>query len=184
MRALMVTLGLMSGVAFADDVEVSDCIIQEVLPGKHMTGAFVTFDNETDKPIILEKATITSLSDHVELHEMLHEDGVMKMQQIKQFELQSGKTVFKKGGYHVMIMNIADQPEVGSEHEMTFTFANGETASCDAEVLSVEAVMEHFSDEHGEMNHSHEHNHGDKEHHGGDKDHHHDGDKEGHKHES
>lgn len=176
MRTLLVTLGLMSGAAFAADVQVNDCIIQEVLPGKHMTGAFVTFDNETDKPVILEKATVISLSDHVELHEMVHKDGVMKMQQIKQFELQPGKTAFKKGGYHVMIMNIADLPEVGSEHEMTFTFANGETASCDAEVLSVEAVMEHFSDEHGEMNH--EHDHGDMEHH------HHDGGKEGHKHES
>ena len=176
MRVLIITLGLISGAAFAEDVEVEDCIIQEVLPGKHMTGAFVTFDNEMDQPVVLEKATIESLSDHVELHEVTHQDGVMKMQEIKQLELQPGETAFKKGGYHVMVMDITNAPEIGSEYEMTFTFANGETASCEAEVLSVDDVMAHFGDEHSDMDHNHDH---------GQMNHHHDDeDKEGHKHES
>lgn len=175
MRKIIVALALVSVTALADELEVNDCIIQEVLPGKNMTGAFVTFDNETDQPVVLEKAAIPSLSDHVELHEMAHQDGVMKMQQIKQLELRPGETIFKKGGYHVMVMDIKDVPEVGSEHEMAFTFANGETVSCEAEVLSVEEVMEHFGDKHDEMNHNHDHD---------DMDHHHNDDKEGHKHES
>ncbi|MBV7435562.1 copper chaperone PCu(A)C [Cardiobacteriaceae bacterium TAE3-ERU3] len=189
MRTLMITLGLVSGLAFADDVDVNDCIIQEVLPGKHMTGAFVTFDNETEQPVVLEKAAIASLSDHVELHEMAHQDGVMKMQEIKQLELQPGETAFKKGGYHVMVMDIAKAPEIGSEYEMTFTFANGKTASCEAEVLSVDDVMEHFGGKHGDMDHNHEHSdmdhshkHGDMEH--SHEHHHDDADHKGHKHES
>lgn len=181
MRKLVLTVALLSGAAFAEQVEVDDCLIQEVLPGKHMTGAFVTFDNQTDHDVVLEAAAVPSISEHVELHEMKHQDGVMKMQEIEQFTLPPGKTAFKKGGYHVMITKIADLPEVGSEHEITFTFADGETASCTAKVASVDDVMAHFDDEKGEM------------HHGDDKHHDHEGMKhhentdaaqEGHKHHS
>lgn len=157
MRKLMITLALVSSAALADNVEVDNCIIQEVLPGKHMTGAFMTFENETDQPVVLEKAAINSISDHVELHEMKHEDGVMKMQEIQHYELAPGETAFKKGGYHVMVMDVAEAPEVGSEHEIVFTFANGETVSCEAEVLSVDDVMAHFGQDEEEMHHHHDH---------------------------
>lgn len=175
MRKIVMALTLLSGAALADGVDAENCIIQEVLPGKHMTGAFVTFDNETDHPVILEKAEIASVSDHVELHEMAHENGVMKMQEIKQYELPPGETAFEKGGYHVMIMDIENIPEIGSEHEMTFTFESGETVSCEAQVLSVDEVMEHFKDQNGDM----KHDHSDMHHHDHDST-----DKGGHKHNS
>lgn len=144
MRKLLITMALASATAMAADVQVSDCIIQEVLPGKHMTAAFATFDNKGDQPVILKKAAVDSISDHVELHEMVHHDGVMKMQQIMEYQLEPGETFFKKGGYHVMILDIEKAPEIGSEHNITFTFADGQTAQCEAKVLSVDDVMKHF----------------------------------------
>ncbi|UJF25401.1 copper chaperone PCu(A)C [Suttonella sp. R2A3] len=144
MRKLAVAILLASGLAQAADVSVSDCVIQEVLPTKMMTGAFVTFNNESDKDIALVSAEIPSISDKIELHEMAVVDGVMKMQEIKQYDLTPGEHQFKKGGYHVMIMGIKEAPEVGSEHEMTFNFADGESVSCQAPVYSIDQVMEHF----------------------------------------
>lgn len=175
MRNLFMAVLLVSGAALAADVEVSDCVIQEVMPGMDMTGAFVTLDNETDQPVVLKKASVDSVSQHVELHKMAHENGVMVMEEMPEYVLKPGKSQFKKGGNHIMIMDIAEAPEVGSEHEMTFEFANGDKGVCLAAVKSVADVTALYGDAQGEHHHhddanmehkhgtmkmEHDHNHG------------------------
>ena len=48
---------------------VDNCVIQEVLPGKAMTGAFVTFHHQGPAVDIIA-AEIPSITSHVELHSM------------------------------------------------------------------------------------------------------------------
>ena len=146
LTASLLALSLCSGLAQADEVSstttVSDCVIQEVLPGRAMTGAFVTFNHQGD-PIEILESLIPSISDQVELHQMTMVDNVMTMGPLQDTTLEAGQRFFRKGGDHVMIMKIPEDkiPKIGDTHSMTFKFSDGTTATCDALVKSLDDVM-------------------------------------------
>ena len=139
MKKILILGALVSGAAMAaGDLQVSNCLIQEVIPGKQMTGAFFDIENkgkDADK--------ITS---HVELHEMIHKDGKMEMSQIQEYDVTPGLHHFKKGGYHVMLMQIDKKnfPKVGESYPLEFKLGNGETLKCDAKTITVKEAIEHF----------------------------------------
>ena len=145
MKKILILGALISSAAMAaGDVSVSNCLIQEVIPGKQMTGAFFDIENkgkEADK--------ITS---HVELHEMIHKDGKMEMSQIQEYNVTPGSVHhFKKGGYHVMLMQIEEKnfPKVGETYPLELKLSNGETLKCDAKTITVKEAIEHFKVEDG-----------------------------------
>ena len=127
---------------------VSDCVIQEVLPGRAMTGGFVTFEHQGEPVEILE-ALIPSITDHVELHEMSMVHNVMTMGPLQDTSLSEGQRFFRKGGDHVMIMSIPEDkiPQIGETHTMTFNLSNGTSISCDALVKSLDDVMKEHAAE-------------------------------------
>lgn len=122
---------------------VDNCVIQEVLPGKAMTGAFVTFHHQGPAVDIIA-AEIPSITSHVELHSMELKDHVMTMIPLTNPSLEAGIREFKKGADHVMLMSIPEDklPRVGETHTMTFKFSNGTEASCDAMVKSIDEIMQ------------------------------------------
>lgn len=143
-------------------VSVSDCVIQEVIPPKRMTGAFLNLHNEGDKAAVLVSATAPTVTEHVELHEMAVVDGVMSMREIPQYDVTPGDHAFVKGGYHVMLMSIDNPPKVGETHEIDLQFEDGSELSCEAKVLSVDEVMELYGVKGGhDHGHHHDHKHDD-----------------------
>jgi copper(I)-binding protein len=59
----------------------------------------------------------------VELHEMKMDGGVMKMKAIERLPLPAGQTVaLKPGGYHVMLMGLAQPLNAGDSIPVTLTF--------------------------------------------------------------
>ena len=70
------------------------------------------------------------------LHASVEKDGVMSMNHMDQVPLAKGGTVsFAPGGNHVMVFELADTLAVGGTTEVTLTFANGDKASFNAEIL-------------------------------------------------
>ena len=142
----LLALSLSSGLALAADTSstttVTDCVIQEVLPGRTMTGAFVTFNHQGEAVEIIE-SLIPTVSEQIELHQMDMVDNVMTMGPLQNTTLEAGQRFFRKGGDHVMVMNIPEDkiPQIGETHTMTFKFSNGTTASCEALVKSLDDVM-------------------------------------------
>lgn len=58
-----------------------------------------------------------------ELHEHLHADGVMKMQQVQSVEIPAGGEVkFAPMGHHVMLFNLKQQAKDGERFPLTLTF--------------------------------------------------------------
>lgn len=133
---------------------LQDCVIQEVLPNKQMTAAFFTLYHEGE-PKHLVAAEIPSVTQTVELHTMVMDGEVMKMQQIPSYTVQAGENRFVKGGHHLMLMSIETIPSVGSVHQIRLRFDDGEVQMCDAEVLSVDAVIERFRSQLGESTMTH-----------------------------
>lgn len=75
----------------------------------------------------LESAT-SPLSELIELHQHLHEDGVMKMRPIKTpLIINPGETVeFKPGGLHIMLFKMKEKKKTGESYPLTLKFADGE----------------------------------------------------------
>lgn len=150
MTLLLAALLMTSSQAFAEDkttTTLENCAIQEVLPGKNMTGAFVTFQHK-GPTVDIVAAEIPTVTSHVELHSMEMKDNVMTMIPLTNPKLEEGTREFKKGADHVMVMSIPEDkiPKVGETHAMTFKFSNGTQATCDAIVKSVDQVMKEAKD--------------------------------------
>ena len=141
MKKSLLLLTLVCGHAFAA-TQLTDCVIQEVIPGKDMTGAFLTFTHEGEA-VDIASVAIPSITDSVELHQMVMKGDVMEMSPLQDRSIAAGERRFKKGADHLMLMNIAPDkfPKKGDTHTITVTFSDNSTASCAAEVKSVEEVI-------------------------------------------
>lgn len=81
--------------------------------------------------------------DDMEMSEGSHDDtgdmdmgGMMTMQEMEDgLALSGGETVsFEPGGYHVMLIDLADPLEVGDEFELTLEFENADSTTVTVEV--------------------------------------------------
>lgn len=121
-----------------DGVMLQNCVIQETIPGAKHTGAFLNIHKMSEKELALVAAQVPSITDHVEIHEMIMKDGTMKMQKIEKYDLEEGDNLFKKGGYHIMLMGLAGKTvKVGEKHNITLKFSDDSEKTCEAEVKSV-----------------------------------------------
>lgn len=146
--------------AIAAHTELKDCVIQEVLPGKNMTGAFVRFVHH-GAPVELVRVEMPSVSPRIELHSMKMKDGVMEMARMTDLKLSEGERRFRKGGDHVMLFDIAQNPAISSTHTMTVYFSDSTQAHCQAVVKSVREVMKDAGIDAAPA-HDHNHDHGHK----------------------
>ncbi|WP_321393445.1 copper chaperone PCu(A)C [Emcibacter sp.] len=86
----------------------------------------------------------TLLSARAELHEHIHDNGVMKMRQVDHVDVAAGETVmFRPGGYHVMIFDVQKKLSEGDSFPMTLTFEHGGDIEVTAHVMKQAPLAEH-----------------------------------------
>ncbi len=142
--------------------QLSDCVIQAPIPGKHMTGAFLQIKRHSDMATTITKVEVPSITTQAELHTMTMKDNVMSMSPMTDLTLK-GERTFRKGGDHIMLMQIPHDklPKAGETHTITMHFADNSSASCEAIVKTPEEIIKaakataHSSEQH----HTHEHGH-------------------------
>ncbi len=123
-----------------NSVELSNCAIQELIPGAQATGSFLTITKNDDTPLSLVAAKIPAITDHVELHEMIMKDNKMIMSEIKEYPLKKGDNIFKKGGYHIMLLDVAKPVKAGEKYDVTLMFSDGSEKTCNALVKTVKEL--------------------------------------------
>jgi periplasmic copper chaperone A len=70
-----------------------------------------------------------------ELHEHIHADGLMKMQQVQTVVIPAGGEVkFEPMGYHVMLFNLKQQAKDGERFPLTLTFEKAGTVEVEIAV--------------------------------------------------
>lgn len=159
LAATGLVLGMLQGCAtpttaptsHSSPTQLTHCVIQEVLPGRHATGAYLRIHHQ-GKPVDIVKAEVPSLSSRVELHSMEMRNQVMLMRPMTNLRLPAGERVFQKGGDHVMLFDIKQPPAIGSLHTLRLHFSNGSSASCTATVKSFQELV-------GQQKHTHTHTH-------------------------
>jgi copper(I)-binding protein len=108
-------------------VVVSSIYVQPPFPGRDIAAGFFSLTNNGEDDRLVSVSS--PISENVEIHNHIEEDGVMKMRRIDGVDLPSGETVnFKPGSYHIMMFG-ANIPENAEEVSVTLTYENAAPAT-------------------------------------------------------
>lgn len=112
----------MTALAVAADapVEVSEAWVRATVPGQPVGAAYASI---TARAAVRLTGVRAPVAKTVELHEMKHEGGVMKMRSLKEVRIAAGETVkLEPGGLHVMFFGLKGPLEAGGSVPLTFEF--------------------------------------------------------------
>ena len=164
---------LFSSVAMAESFKLGDIVIdspyaRSTPPMAPVGGGFMTITNNGDKDDTLISGKST-FSKALEIHEMLMQDGIMKMAELQDgLVIPAGESVvLKPGSYHLMFIQLEEQLKPDERRKVSLTFKHA--GSLEVEFLVKDILkMNHGSMDHSKMKHdkkSHEAmKHGDMEH--------------------
>lgn len=96
-----------------------------------------------------------SIAGTVEVHEVVMQDGMMRMQEVAGIPFPAGEPVaLEPGGYHIMLMGMPAVLEAGTDVDVTLRFASGDeliiTATVRASTMPDEPDMDHGDMGHGQ----------------------------------
>ncbi len=135
--SLVAILLLSTNLTFAKGMSVDAPYVREVPPGQMTSASFLTIKNASDKDVSLIKAS-SDVAKNVELHEHVHDNGMMKMRQVKEIKIPAnGKTVLKPGGYHIMLIGLTRKIKAGDMIDIELEFNNGDKQAIKAEVKKI-----------------------------------------------
>ncbi len=139
------------GAAHAE-IKISSPKSYETAEGMQVGMSGMTIENTGDVAEKLVGAT-SPVCDHVEIHEMKDDNGIMKMRKVEDgLEIPAGgKLVLESGSYHFMLMGLKEPLKAGSTIGIDVDFASGEKQHVDVPVVSRMEKMDH------KMNHMDHH---------------------------
>lgn len=144
---------LFAGPGTAHDYAIADLHIghpwARALPPVAPTGAaYMIIENRGEQADTLTDVR-TPVAGHAEVHEHIHQDGLMKMQQVENLSLPAGESVrFAPGGYHIMLFNLKQPLSAGERFPMTLYFEH-------AGQLEVEVAIEEQAPAETQSEHHH-----------------------------
>jgi periplasmic copper chaperone A len=129
-----VTLLAFAAAPVIAQVTVTDAWVRGTVPGQKGTGAFMKLTSATDAILLSAASPVASV---VEIHEMAHEGGMMRMRAIGELKLPAGKPVeLRPGSYHVMMMDLKQPLKEGETVPVTLTFRDASGKKTSLEVAA------------------------------------------------
>lgn len=108
-------------------VTAHDAWVREPAPNRTQTALFVIVENAGTSARSIIKAT-SDAAENVELHEMLRDNGMMRMSPVKSIEVPAGgKAELKPGGLHIMLFGLKQHPTGGDTIRVNLTLDDGTT---------------------------------------------------------
>lgn len=153
--AFSLGLACLSGIASAADVSVEGAYARAVPPTAENSAAFMKLVNRGDKDVALVGAS-SSVSGTAELHNHIHDNGVMRMRQVSEIVIPAGGSVeLMPGSYHVMLIGLKQPLKPGDPVALTLKFNDGDTQKVDlqAQKIKMAMPMQHMNMDHQQMNH-------------------------------
>jgi copper(I)-binding protein len=133
---------LPTGFACAEEYSVGDVNIarpwsMELPPNAPTIAAYFQIHNSGRQPDRLLGAD-TPIAGKAQLHEHVHANAMMKMQQVPGVDIPAGgDALFAPMGYHVMLLDLADKPALveGKRFPLNLHFENAGDVTVQVEVL-------------------------------------------------
>lgn len=120
--SFLAALVLLGSAAAHAEVTVAEPWVRATVPAQKATGAFMQLESDADARLVSAASPVAGV---VEIHEMLMDKDVMKMNRIPGLDLPAGKDVeLEPGGYHVMLMDLKAQVKEGDQVPVTLTVEN------------------------------------------------------------
>jgi copper(I)-binding protein len=137
---LFTSLMFISNFALANSIIIENAYVRATPPHTKNSAAFMVIHNSLNKEIKLVSAS-SEIAQRVELHEHIHEDGMMKMRQVEAIRIQSEQEVaLKPGGYHVMFLGLKEALKEGSSVQLSLYFDNGDKITIDAPIKKINST--------------------------------------------
>jgi copper(I)-binding protein len=134
-------LMIFSGLVIAESITVENPYVRAIPPGQTISASFLTLKNSSDKDIDLVKAT-SDIAENVELHEHVHENGMMKMRQVPKISIAAKSTTeLKPGGYHIMLIGLKKAIQPKDIIDINLQFSDGSQQAIKAEVKKIAMGM-------------------------------------------
>ena len=134
--------------ADAGDIVVNDASARATAPGQENATVQISITSKQDGRVV---RITSSIADSVEIHSMMHVNGMMKMRALEFLPLPAGQTVkLGSGGNHVMLISIKNQLKAGDSVPLSISV---EFADKSKETVSVNAEVKSRTGSHGEHEH-------------------------------
>ncbi len=128
-------------------IDAVDPHVRLAPPNARATGAFMTLKNTGDADAVLVSAS-SPAARIVELHDHINDNGVMRMRQIRQIVVPArGAVELKPGSLHVMLIDMPQPLQEGTQVAITLEFSDGSRKRIDT------PVRRHQGMAHGVMGH-------------------------------
>ncbi|MFM2066503.1 MAG: hypothetical protein RLZZ584_1412 [Pseudomonadota bacterium] len=114
------------------EVTVKDPWVRATVAQQRATGAFMELTTTDAVRLVEVRSTAAKI---VEVHQMLMENNVMKMQAVPALELKPGKvTELKPGGYHVMLIDLVKPLSAGDSVPLTLVIEGADKKQTQVQV--------------------------------------------------
>ena len=124
-RWIVFCAALLAGSAWAQtqgNLEIEQPWARATPPGASVGGGYATVRNAGAEPDKLIGAS-SPAADHVELHVMSMDNGVMRMRQVPSFEVPAhGELTLKPGGNHLMFLGLKQPFKAGEKVPVKLRF--------------------------------------------------------------
>lgn len=135
-------LGLMSFNLLAH-VLVWNAQVRLLPPVVPNTSAYFLLENDTTQPLTLVSAS-SPVSEKVEFHNHVQENGVMKMVHVPSVTVAAGETLtLQPGSYHLMLFGLKKPLKKGEMVPVTLTTKSGFSIAIEAKVTDAIAKHHH-----------------------------------------
>lgn len=132
--ALVLAACSSSSASPAGGMTVADAWARKAMSMDMAGAAYMNITNGTGQADAL-LGVETDVATNPEIHETTEENGMMAMHPVERIEVPVGATVeLKPGGYHVMLIGLTGELEVGSMIELTLKFEKAGDVKVTAEV--------------------------------------------------
>jgi copper(I)-binding protein len=121
MRYALLSLALLATPAFAQ-IEIDNAWTRATPPGAKTAAGYMTIRNQSSSPDRLIRAA-SPLAARVEMHVHLHDGDVMRMRQVKGYDIPAqGSLELKPGGAHLMFVDVKRSFKEGEKIPVTLRF--------------------------------------------------------------
>ncbi|GAA0812159.1 copper chaperone PCu(A)C [Colwellia asteriadis] len=121
---LLLLSGFKCSAAEIDAINVTDGYVRASIPGTAISSAYMTLANNSENKVTLVGVS-SKISPRIELHQHSMDDGMMRMRQIVQIDINANSSiVLKPHGLHLMIFDLTEQLTPETKVDITLHFSN------------------------------------------------------------